>query len=129
MGGRWNYMKIIFYLLLFTFTNLSLAGDYNYIGTEHELKFKDGSYEKNKQRIVLGRNMIVGTYNVYGEFGFGEDITEGQSVGSGADYEYYKIGLRTTYFNSLDLNVQFESKLNTVGKDDNEPQINTKHKF
>ena len=65
-----------------------MAGDYNYIGTEHELKFKDGSDEKNKQRIVLGRNMIVGTY-MYGEFGFGEDINEGQLVGR-SDYDITK---------------------------------------
>ena len=52
-----------------------------------------------------------------------------QLIGQGADYDYYKVGFKTKYFDALDVKVHFESKLNTYGKDDNELQINTKYKF
>lgn len=122
-------MKHGLIILLLSFSHVVIAADYNYVGSEHELKFKDGTYQKNKQRIVIGRNISVGDYRVFGEIGFGEDITEGQSIGSGSDYDYYKIGFTAKYFDALDMKVHFESKLNTFGKDDNELQINTKYKF
>ena len=122
-------MKKLLLIGLVVFVCDIYASDYNYVASEHELKFEDGAYEQTKQRIVIGRNIMLDSYQLFGEVGFGEDITEGQSIGSGSDYDYYKIGFKAKYFSSLDLKVQFESKLNSSGKDNNELQINTKYKF
>ncbi len=122
-------MKFIIVLTLALFTGHTMAEDFNYVGSEHEMKLKDGTYEKTKQRIVIGRSIKIYEYQTFAEVGFGEDITEGQSIGQGADYDYYKVGFKTKYFDALDVKVHFESKLNTYGKDDNELQINTKYKF
>ena len=122
-------MKKLLLIGLAAFAYDIYASDYNYVASEHELKFTDGTYEQTEQRVVIGSNMAFDGYQVFGEIGFGEDITEGQSIGSGSDYDYYKVGFKTKYFNTLDLKVHFESKLNSSGKDNNELQINTKYKF
>ena len=122
-------MKKLLLIGLAAFAYDIYASDYNYVASEHELKFTDGTYEQTEQRVVIGSNMAFDGYQVFGEIGFGEDITEGQSIGSGTDYDYYKVGFKTKYFNTLDLKVHFESKLNSSGKDNNELQINTKYKF
>ena len=122
-------MKKLLLIGLVAFVCDIYASDYNYIAPEHELKFKDGTYEQTEQRVVIGRNITLDSYQVFGEIGFGEDITEGQSIGSGSDYDYYNIGFKAKYFSSLDLKVHFESKLNSSGKDNNELQINTKYTF
>ena len=122
-------MKKLLLIILVTLVSDVFASDYNYVASEHELKFKDGTYEQTKQRIIIGRNITLDSYQAFGEIGFGEDITEGQSIGSGSDYEYDKFGFKSKYFNALDLRVHFESKLNSSGKDNNEIQINTKYRF
>ena len=122
-------MKKLVLIFLAAFIQDSYASDYYYVASEHELKFKDGAYEQTKQRVIIGKNISLDSYQAFGEIGFGEDITEGQSIGSGSDYDYYKVGFESKYFGSLDLKVQFESKLNSSGKDNNELQINTKYKF
>ena len=122
-------MKKLLLIGLAAFAYDIYAFDYNYVASEHELKFKDGTYEQTKQRVIVGRNITLDNYQLFGEIGFGEDITEGQSIGSGSDYDYYKVGFKTKYFNTLDLKVHFESKLNSSGNDNNELQINTKYKF
>jgi hypothetical protein len=122
-------MKKLLLIGLATFAYDIYASDYNYIASEHELKFKNGAYEQTEQRVVIGRNITLDGYQVFGEIGFGEDITEGQSIGSGSDYDYYKVGFETKYFDSLDLEFQFESKLNSSAKDNNQLKINTKYKF
>ena len=122
-------MKKLLLIGLAAFAYDIYALDYNYVASEHELKFKDGTYEQTKQRVIVGRNITLDNYQLFGEIGFGEDITEGQSIGSGSDYDYYKVGFKTKYFNTLDLKVHFESKLNSSGNDNNELQINTKYKF
>ena len=122
-------MKKLLLIGLVAFVCDIYASDYNYIASEHELKFKDGTYEQTEQRVVIGRNMALDGHQVVGEIGFGEDITEGQSIGSGSDYDYYKVGFETKYFDSLDLEVEFESKLNSSGKDNNQLKINTKYRF
>ena len=122
-------MKKLLLIGLAAFAYDIYALDYNYVASEHELKFKDGTYEQTKQRVIVGRNITLDNYQLFGEIGFGEDITEGQSIGSGSDYDYYKVGFKTKYFNTLDLKIHFESKLNSSGNDNNELQINTKYKF
>ena len=122
-------MKKLLLIGLAAFAYDIYASDYNYVASEHELKFKDGTYEQTKQRVIVGRNITLDNYQLFGEIGFGEDITEGQSIGSGSDYDYYKVGFKTKFFNTLDLKVHFESKLNSSGNDNNELQINTKYKF
>tara|TARA_B100001248_G_scaffold226555_1_gene184608 strand:- start:93 stop:485 length:393 start_codon:yes stop_codon:yes gene_type:complete len=122
-------MKKLLLLGLAAFVCDIYASDYNYLASEHELIFKDGAYEQTEQRVVIGRNITLDSYQVFGEIGFGEDITEGQSIGSGSDYDYYKVGFETKYFDSLDLGVEFESKLNSLAKDNNQLKINTKYTF
>tara|TARA_Y100001936_G_C16041163_1_gene651645 strand:- start:25 stop:393 length:369 start_codon:yes stop_codon:yes gene_type:complete len=122
-------MKKFLLIILVSLINNAYASDYNYVASDHELKFKDGTYEQTKQRIIIGRNITFDSYQAFGEIGFGEDITEGQSIGSGSDYDYYKIGFETKYFDTLDFSMHFESKLNSSGKDNNELQIKTKYKF
>ena len=122
-------MKKLLLIGLAAFAYDIYAFEYNSVASEHELKFKDGTYEQTKQRVIVGRNITLDNYQLFGEIGFGEDITEGQSIGSGSDYDYYKVGFKTKYFNTLDLKVHFESKLNSSGNDNNELQINTKYKF
>ena len=100
-------MKKLLLIGLATFAYDIYASDYNYIASEHELKFKDGTYKQTEQRVVIGRNMALDGYQVFGEIGYGEDITEGQSIGSGSDYDYYKVGFKTKHFDSLDLEVEF----------------------
>ena len=122
-------MKKLLLIGLAAFAYDIYASDYNYVASEHELKFKDGTYEQAEQRVVIGRNITLDGYQVFGEIGFGEDITEGQSIGSGSDYDYYRVGFKTKYFSTLNLKAHFESKLNSSGNDNNELQINTKYKF
>ena len=90
-------MKKLLLVILVTLINNAYASDYNYVGSDHELKFKDGTYEQTKQRVIIGRNITLDRYQAFGEIGFGEDITEGQSVGSGSDYDYYKVGFKTKF--------------------------------
>ena len=52
-------MKYIIVLILALFAGQTIAGDYNYVGSEHEMKLKDGTYEKTKQRIVIGRSIKI----------------------------------------------------------------------
>ena len=82
-------MKKLVLIILAAFIQDSYASDYYYVASEHELKFKDGAYEQTKQRVIIGKNISLDSYQAFGEIGFGEDITEGQSIGSGSDYDYY----------------------------------------
>ena len=58
-------MKYIIVLTLALFTGHTMAEDYNYVGSEHEMKLKDGTYEKTKQRIVIGRSIKIYEYQTF----------------------------------------------------------------
>ena len=116
----------IFFLLVVSVPNLSAD---SYIATRQELWFSDSSYYKTSHHIKLGKSVILDNYRLFGEVGFGEDINEGTPIGSGASYDYLRFGVTRTFFNSLKLNVNYRSKMKSVGRDLNWIVINTKYTF
>ena len=73
--------------------------------------------------------MMLNEYKVFGEVGVGEDILEGTPVGSGASYDYLRFGFTKTFYDTLRLNINYRSKMKSVGRDLNWIVINTKYKF
>ena len=116
----------IFFLLVVSVPNLSAD---SYIATRQELWFSDSSYYKTSHHIKVGKSVILDNYRIFGEVGFGEDINEGTPIGSGASYDYLRFGVTKTFFNSLKLNVNYRSKMKSVGRDLNWIVINTKYTF
>ena len=116
----------IFFLLVVSAPNLSAD---SYIATRQELWFSDSSYYKTSHHIKVGKSVILDNYRLFGEVGFGEDINEGTPIGSGASYDYLRFGVSKTFFNSLKLNVNYRSKMKSVGRDLNWIVINTKYTF
>ena len=116
----------IFFLFVVSATNLSAD---SYIATRQELWFSDSSYYKTSHHIKVGKSVILDNYRLFGEIGFGEDINEGTPIGSGASYDYLRFGVTKTFFNSLKLNVNYRSKMKSVGRDLNWIVINTKYTF
>ena len=116
----------IFFLLVVSAPNLSAD---SYIATRQELWFSDSSYYKTSHHIKVGKSVILDNYRLFGEVGFGEDINEGTPIGSGASYDYLRFGVTRTFFNSLKLNVNYRSKMKSVGRDLNWIVINTKYTF
>ena len=111
----------IFFLLVVSVPNLSAD---SYIATRQELWFSDSSYYKTSHHIKVGKSVILDNYRLFGEVGFGEDINEGTPIGSGASYDYLRFGVTKTFFNSLKLNVNYRSKMKSVGRDLNWIVIN-----
>ena len=101
----------------------------SYIATRQELWFSDSSYYKTSHHIKVGKSVVLDKYRLFGEVGFGEDINEGTPIGSGASYDYLRFGVTRTFFNSLKLNVNYRSKMKSVGRDLNWIVINTKYTF
>ena len=116
----------IFFLLVVSVPNLSAD---SYIATRQELWFSDSSYYKTSHHIKVGKSVILDNYRLFGEVGVGEDINEGTPIGSGASYDYLRFGVTKTFFNSLKLNVNYRSKMKSVGRDLNWIVINTKYTF
>ena len=116
----------IFFLLVVSVPNLSAD---SYIATRQELWFSDSSYYKTSHHIKVGKSVILDNSRLFGEVGFGEDINEGTPIGSGASYDYLRFGVTRTFFNSLKLNVNYRSKMKSVGRDLNWIVINTKYTF
>ena len=116
----------IFFLLIVSVPNLSAD---SYIATRQELWFSDSSYYKTSHHIKVGKSVILDNSRLFGEVGFGEDINEGTPIGSGASYDYLRFGVTRTFFNSLKLNVNYRSKMKSVGRDLNWIVINTKYTF
>ena len=116
----------IFFLLVVSVPNLSAD---SYIATRQELWFSDSSYYKTSHHIKIGKSVILDNYRLFGEVGFGEDINEGTPIGSGASYDYLRFGVTKTFFNSLRLNMNYRSKMKSVGRDLNWIVINTKYTF
>jgi len=122
-------MRNIFYIFfLFVVSATNLSAD-SYIATRQELWFSDSSYYKTSHHIKVGKSVILDNYRLFGEVGFGEDINEGTPIGSGASYDYLRFGVTKTFFNSLKLNVNYRSKMKSVGRDLNWIVINTKYTF
>jgi len=116
----------VFFLLVVSAPDLSAD---SYIATRQELWFNDSSYYKTSHHIKVGKSVILDNYRLFGEVGFGEDINEGTPIGSGASYDYLRFGVTKTFFNSLKLNVNYRSKMKSVGRDLNWIVINTKYTF
>ena len=121
-----RYIFYIIFLLVVSVPNLSAD---SYIATRQELWFSDSSYYKTSHHIKVGKSVILDNYRLFGEVGFGEDINEGTPIGSGASYDYLRFGVTKTFFNSLKLNVNYRSKMKSVGRDLNWIVINTKYTF
>ena len=119
-------MLYIFFLFVVSAPHLSAD---SYIATRQELWFSDSSYYKTSHHIKVGKSVILDNYRLFGEVGFGEDINEGTPIGSGASYDYLRFGVTKTFFNSLKLNVNYRSKMKSVGRDLNWIVINTKYTF
>jgi hypothetical protein len=120
--------NILYILFLFVVSAPNLSAD-SYIATRQELLFSDSSYYKTSHHIKVGKSVILDNYRLFGEVGFGEDINEGTPIGSGASYDYLRFGVTKTFFNSLKLNVNYRSKMKSVGRDLNWIVINTKYTF
>jgi len=120
-----NILYILF-LLVVSVPNLSAD---SYVATRQELLFSDSSYYKTSHHIKVGKSVIMNDYRLFGEVGIGEDINEGTPIGSGASYDYLRFGVTKTFFNSLRLNINYRSKMKSVGRDLNWIVINTKYTF
>jgi hypothetical protein len=120
--------NILYILFLFVVSAPNLSAD-SYIATRQELWFSDSSYYKTSHHIKVGKSVILDNYRLFGEVGFGEDINEGTPIGSGASYDYLRFGVTKTFFNSIKLNVNYRSKMKSVGRDLNWIVINTKYTF
>ena len=120
--------NILYIFFLFVVSAPNLSAD-SYIATRQELWFSDSSYYKTSHHIKVGKSVILDNYRLFGEVGFGEDINEGTPIGSGASYDYLRFGITKTFFNSLKLNVNYRSKMKSVGRDLNWIVINTKYTF
>ena len=120
--------NILYIFFLFVVSAPNLSAD-SYIATRQELWFSDSSYYKTSHHIKVGKSVILDNYRLFGEIGFGEDINEGTPIGSGASYDYLRFGVTKTFFNSLKLNVNYRSKMKSVGRDLNWIVINTKYTF
>ena len=120
--------NILYIFFLFVVSAPNLSAD-SYIATRQELLFSDSSYYKTSHHIKVGKSVILDNYRLFGEVGFGEDINEGTPIGSGASYDYLRFGVTKTFFNSLKLNVNYRSKMKSVGRDLNWIVINTKYTF
>ena len=120
--------NILYILFLFVVSAPNLSAD-SYIATRQELWFSDSSYYKTSHHIKVGKSVILDNYRLFSEVGFGEDINEGTPIGSGASYDYLRFGITKTFFNSLKLNVNYRSKMKSVGRDLNWIVINTKYTF
>ena len=120
--------NILYIFFLFVVSVPNLSAD-SYIATRQELWFSDSSYYKTSHHIKVGKSVILDNYRLFGEIGFGEDINEGTPIGSGASYDYLRFGVSKTFFNSLKLNVNYRSKMKSVGRDLNWIVINTKYTF
>jgi len=116
----------VFFLLVVSAPDLSAN---SYIATRQELWFNDSSYYKTAYHIKVGKSVILDSYRLFGEVGVGEDIDEGTPIGSGASYDYVRFGVSKKFFNSLKLNVNYRSKMKSVGRDLNWIVINTKYTF
>ena len=116
----------VFFLLVVSAPDLSAD---SYIATRQELWFSDSSYYKTSHHIKVGKSVILDNYRLFGEVGVGEDIDEGTPIGSGASYDYVRFGVSKKFFNSLKLNVNYRSKMKSVGRDLNWIVINTKYTF
>ena len=116
----------VFFLLVVSAPDLSAD---SYIATRQELWFNDSSYYKTSHHIKVGKSVILHNYTLFGEVGVGEDIDEGTPIGSGASYDYVRFGASKKFFNSLKLNVNYRSKMKSVGRDLNWVVINTKYTF
>ena len=116
----------VFFLLVVSVPDLSAD---SYIATRQELWFNDSSYYKISHHIKVGKSVILDNYRLFGEVGVGEDIDEGTPIGSGASYDYVRFGVSKKFFNSLKLNVNYRSKMKSVGRDLNWIVINTKYTF
>jgi hypothetical protein len=122
-------MQNIFYIFLLLVVSVPNLSADSYIATRQELWFSDSSYYKTSHHIKIGRSVTLDNYRLFGEVGLGEDINEGTPVGSGASYDYLRFGVSKTFFNSLKLNVNYRSKMKSVGRDLNWIVINTKYTF
>ena len=120
--------NILYIFFLFVVSAPNLSAD-SYVATRQELWFSDSSYYKTSHHIKVGKSVILDNYRLFGEVGFGEDINEGTPIGSGASYDYLRFGITKTFFNSLKLNVNYRSKMKSVGRDLNWIVINTKYTF
>jgi hypothetical protein len=120
--------NILYILFLFVVSAPNLSAD-SYIATRQELLFSDSSYYKTSHHIKVGKSVILDNYRLFGEVGVGEDIDEGTPIGSGASYDYVRFGVSKKFFNSLKLNVNYRSKMKSVGRDLNWIVINTKYTF
>ena len=120
--------NILYIFFLFVVSAPNLSAD-SYIATRQELWFSDSSYYKTSHHIKIGKSVILDNYRLFGEVGFGEDINEGTPIGSGASYDYLRFGVTKTFFNSLRLNINYRSKMKSVGRDLNWIVINTKYTF
>ena len=120
--------NILYIFFLFVVSAPNLSAD-SYIATRQELWFSDSSYYKTSHHIKVGKSVILDNYRLFGEIGFGEDINEGTPIGSGASYDYLRFGVTKTFFNSLKLNVNYRSKMKSVGRDLNWIVVNTKYTF
>ena len=117
-------MQNIFYIFLLLVVSVPNLSADSYIATRQELWFSDSSYYKTSHHIKIGRSVTLENYRLFGEVGLGEDINEGTPVGSGASYDYLRFGVSKTFFNSLKLNVNYRSKMKSVGRDLNWIVIN-----
>ena len=120
--------RIVQFLLIYIFIVPASSAE-TYLATRQELWFHDSSYFKTSHHIKLGKSMMFNEYKVFGEVGVGEDILEGTPVGSGASYDYLRFGFTKTFYDTLRLNINYRSKMKSVGRDLNWIVINTKYKF
>jgi hypothetical protein len=122
-------MHYLFHTLILIIISIPNLNAETYIASRQELWFNDSSYTKTSHHVKVGKSIVLNNYKVFGELGIGEDINEGTPIGSGLSYDYIRFGITRTFFDSLRLNVNYRSKMKSVGRDLNWIVINTKYTF
>tara|TARA_B100000401_G_C52551346_1_gene598630 strand:- start:279 stop:659 length:381 start_codon:yes stop_codon:yes gene_type:complete len=123
------YMKKLIQIFFILILTIPEGYSQSYVASRQEMYFSDSSYYKMSHHIKFGKSVVLNNYKVFGELGIGEELNEGTPLGSGTSYDYLRFGITKTYFNSLKLNINYRSKMKSVGRDLNWIVINTKYEF
>ena len=119
--------KKILILFIIVMSTQSQAGPY--ITSKHEFKSKDSDYSKTVNQIRIGYDKKVDNSTYYIEFGGGETLPNGKSIGSGESIISYELGYKKKVNDKFSFKIQYEGKNYTDSYLDHEFEIETKYRF
>ena len=125
-----NLIKYCFFttLIMFSFPNGLAYAEGLYLATKQEFKFTNSDYTKAIHILRLGKEFKYDDWKLYGEFGLGEEVAEGTSLGSGSSFDAYKFGFDVDVTDSFEIEVKWEGK-NYPHVNSSEIEIEAEFKF